>query len=947
MELSTVGRNAARFLIVAFFAGSCAGASASEVDYRRLRLPNGLTVIVQEDHKWPIVSLSVWYRTGTGDDPAGKRGFAHLFEHLMFYGSEHHDLPYLDTMAAIGGTRINAQTGLDWTAYYQTVPTASLDRALWLESDRMGYLLGALGEHKLEAQRGVVLNERTEAREKSDGRLWANVLRNIFPANHPYHVDPHGVPDDLRNATLHDVRSWLRTHHGAANATVVMAGDITPEVAREKAMAYFADIAPGPDLVRQRPWVVPLTASRRGVMHDRVAKRRIVRTWPVPGSASFNTGALQLAASILGRDKGSRLHRRLVVADGLASSVSVDFWPFALAGGFDITVDVAEGVDLTAVESALDAELATFATAGPTDDELSLAKTRVATGFLLATETNSGKGKALARGQLRVAEPPLADTTAEWGDHERMAGISGAQVREAVSSWLGKPAYTLTVLPAAEGFDSEAEDAADAGREALEGKPAPIILSTRDLVTTPGWSVDRSAAPAIGMDLPELPFPPVQRGRLANGIELMLAERTHDEFVRMRFHFGGGTASDQGHLAGTANFAMAMLRQGKAGAGASDLAEKIDRLGGKVESGCESDACFIDLSLPRGQWTTGLAATADVIRRAVLRPDDIESVRVQQRAVADEQHTNPSAISARLMARTLFGSGHPYAQATYGTGTRESIEALDADTLLAYRDDFLRPDNLHVIVVGSVSKEDGIAALAAAMGDWRAPNKPLSLPTVDSTALMQGEIAYLVDRPGSPHSVISLGVLAPPASDTLAIELARDAVISEPGSRLDANLRDAKGWTYGVRGQFDSHRGPRMLLVDASVQAEHTGDAVTEIRRELASIVDGRSPLSDAEIATVKQGLARSLTGDLEAGETTLHAIVKSMKLGHGDDFWQTLPERLRQTDASTVDQAFKDLVREDRRVWVIVGDRNLVEEPLRRQFPGLRVRDAEGRMID
>jgi predicted Zn-dependent peptidase len=366
-----------------------------------------------------------------------------------------------------------------------------------------------------------------------------------------------------------------------------------------------------------------------------------------------------------------------------------------------------------------------------------------------------------------------------------------------------------------------------------------------------------------------------------------------------------------------------------------------------VETGCESDACFIDLSLPHRLWAGGLATAADVIRRAVFSPDDIERVRVQQWATAEEQQTGPSATSARLMARTLFGSGHPYARAAYGYGTRESIEALDAEELLAYRDDFLRPDNLRIIIVGNVSREDGIAELNTALGGWRTPNKPLSLPTVDSTASMQGEVAYLIDLPGAPQSTISLGALAPPATDTVDIDLASSAVISKPGSRLDANLRDAKGWTYGVYSLFDHHRGPRMLTMETSVQAEHTGEAVAEIRRELASIVDGRSPLSDAEIDTVKQGAARSLVGDFETGKSILRTIAKSVKLGLRDDFWQTLPERLRQTDASTVDQAFKDLVREDRRVWVIVGDRSLVEEPLRRQFPGLRLRDAEGRMID
>lgn len=628
MKISGVARCVARVVLAASLTGAWVGTSvAGGVAYKRVRLDNGLTVLIHEDHKAPVVSVGVWYGTGSGDDPAGQSGLAHLSEHLMFYGSEHHETPHLEAIREIGGTRIQGVTDFDEVAYYQTVPTDAIDKVLWLESDRMGHLMGALDETKLRTQRDVVLNERREMLESPNGRSQANLLRHVFPANHPYHRDGYGLPGDLENASLERVRSWFRQHHGAANATLVMAGDITPEVARAKAMAYFASIAPGPDRVRQQPWVVPLDGPSRGVMHDKFAHRSIVKAWPVPHAGSAAVAPLQLTATILGRGENSRLYRRLVITDGLATDVEVKLSSRALAGVFVISVDVAEGADLATVESAIDDELATFFMRGPTNDELLLARARVGADFIASTETMSGMMQALAQGQLRRGDPE-----AEWGFHERLEFLRSARLLEVASAWLDRPGYTLTVMPAPDGFDAEAEDASDAGRAPAAGKPLPRIDSTRHFTTTEGWSVDRSRSPATGNEFPKLSFPALDRGRLANGAELVLARRDGAPLTHVRFQFDGGTRSD--HPPGTADFAMSMVLQGTPGTSAPEFARQVDRLGARLSSDCDADTCFLDLAVPGTRLVAGVTLVAGALRHAAFRPGDIERVRRQKLALA-------------------------------------------------------------------------------------------------------------------------------------------------------------------------------------------------------------------------------------------------------------------------------------------------------------------------
>lgn len=935
MKRSFSGAALLRAAIVAalgMLAALPAASSAQGLAHRSFRLPNGLNVVVHEDHKAPIVSLAVWYHVGSGHEPAGRTGFAHLFEHLMFRGSKHHDAPFVDAMSQMGARNINGETWPDHTQYYATVPTMALDKALWLESDRMGHLLETLDDTRLQTERGVVHNERREAMELPHARTFAHLLRHIFPANHPYHHDAYGDPADLDRATIDDARAWFRDHYGPANATLVMAGDITPEAAREKAMAYFGDLAPGHDVVRRQPWLVPLHAPARGTMHSHVANRRIVRAWPMPQLGNDAAARLGLVARLLGNGATSRLHKRLVASDGLASKVDAHATPLALAGMFTVDIDVAEDADLAAVESALDDELRRFLTAGPDEEELALAKVRDHTDFLAETEHMDAKARRLAMGQAWLGDPGAA-----WETGERAAAASADDVRREAATWLTQPSYTLTILPAPEGFDAEAEDAADPGLGPATGEPAARVLSTQAFRAESGWGSDRRIVPVVEDNPVDFLFPSASRSRLGSGAAFVSVRRAGSELAHVRFLFRGGSAGNHGRLPGTALFTMAMIEEA--------AATKAYRLGATLDTACDLDACTVDLRIPRDKLREGLALTVDAIRHE-LQQDAIESVRKRFLAARNREKLEFSGLAERLMTRFLYGDDHPYGIGASGQGTRESVLALDKEAVEAYRRDYLRPDNLSVIMVGDVAHDEGARWLESAFAGWVPSATPLPSPLARAVARESGDVAYLVDQPGAQQVHLSVGLLAPPVAGDVDLELASRVFVGLSGSRLNANLRETRGWSYGMSGGVSRVSGDRSFAVHGPVQADRAGDAIAEIRREMAAVADGTAPLTEAEVANVRAGVVRSMAVTLETDGAMMVALSNSVKLGRRDDFWQTFPAMVRETDATRADGALKDLFSSRGRTWVIVGDRARIETQLRQQFPALRIVDADGAIV-
>ncbi|TLY53427.1 MAG: insulinase family protein [Gammaproteobacteria bacterium] len=907
-------------------------ATPIDIPFEKFQLDNGLTVVVHEDHKAPVVAVSIWYHVGSADEPKGKTGFAHLFEHLMFSGSENHKGTYFKPFEVAGATDMNGTTWFDRTNYFETVPTTALDMALWMESDRMGHLLSAIGKTELDTQRGVVQNEKRQGENRPYGRTDENILLNAFPANHPYQHDTIGSMADLDAASLDDVKQWFRDYYGAANTTLVLAGDITPAIAKEKAKKFFGDIPAGP----------PVT---RGTQSDHVAQVRIYREWNVPQLGDAENPLLDLAAAVLGSGKTSRLYQRLVYQDKLVDDVSVHVSTFALASQFELRADVKNGVDPAKVEAAIADEWTKFLKGGVTDDELKRAQTKISSGFIRGLERVGGfGGKAVILAQSQVY---LGDPAAYKKDLERTAAATPATVLAAARKWIAKGDYTLTVVPAAKGVDLAAEDKAVKGLPEAQGKPKAAMPKAQKY-TVAKSDIERGKGVPDVTQFPELSFPTVQRGKLKNGIEVILAERHTIPVTQVQLQFDGGYAADHGRKLGTASFVGAMLDEGTQNADSVELAKRKERLGARIAFSTGLDASSASLNALNAQLAPSLELFADMLRNPAFRDADIERIRAQWLADIAQEKTQPNGMALRTLPPLLYGTDHPYGIPFTGTGTESAIKSLTAADLGAFHRDYLRSDNAKIFVAGDTTLAQILPLLDQAFGDWAAPKSALPKKHLAQIAAQKKPRVFLVNRADSPQSLIFAGALAPPttAPDYLPVQTANAVFGGTFTSRLNMNLREDKRWSYGARSSVSDALGQRPLLLQAPVQTDKTAESMSEALKEVRAVV-GDKPVTTAEIDKIKAQRVRALPGSYETAAAVLGALATNQLYGRPDDYVPTLKAKIEaQTDAE-VQTAAKKIFVPDALTWVVVGDLKKIEAPVRAlNFGEVKVIDVDGHAV-
>ena len=489
-----------------------------DIPYRTFVLKNGLTLIVHEDHKAPIVAVNIWYHVGSKNEKTGKTGFAHLFEHLMIGGSEHNQHRYLEVMEPLGATDLNGTTNNDRTNFFENVPTSALDTTLWLESDRMGHLLGAIDQKILDLQRGVVQNEKRQGENFPYGITEQLITQNTYPAGHPYSWTVIGSMEDLSAASMQDVQEWFKTYYGPSNAVIVVAGDIDAATAREKVEKYFGAIPAGPPIAAHRVWIAKMTGTHREVAQDHVPQARLYKVWNVPQWGSEDADYLAMVGDILSNGKTSRLYKRLVYDDQIATDVSAFVDAREIGSQFDIQVTARPGDDLTKVEKVADEELARFLESGPTAHEVERAKSNYMADFIRGIERIGGfggKSDRLANSMVFAGSPDAYKVTLK-----RVQTATPEMLRAAARRWLSDGVFVLEVHPFAT-YESAKTDA------------------------------DRSKLPEPGAP-PELRLPKLQHASLNNGLKIVLAERHELPIVNFELTLDAGYAADQFGLPGTA-----------------------------------------------------------------------------------------------------------------------------------------------------------------------------------------------------------------------------------------------------------------------------------------------------------------------------------------------------------------------------------------------------------
>ncbi|HEX2762597.1 MAG TPA: pitrilysin family protein [Allosphingosinicella sp.] len=912
-------------------------ARSVDIPYEQFTLDNGLRVVVHEDHKAPVVAVSVWYHVGSKDEPAGKTGFAHLFEHLMFNGSENAPGDFFAPLQQVGATDFNGTTWFDRTNYFETVPTPALDLALFLESDRMGHLLKAVTQQNLTNQIGVVQNEKRQGDNEPYGLVEYKQLEALFPKGHPYYHSTIGSMSDLTGASLEDVKNWFRQRYGPNNAVLVLAGDVDVPTARRLVEKYFGDIPRGPNVTAMAADVPTLPAPKSEVIHDRVANTRLYRMWAVPGLTHQDTVPLDIAASVLGGLSSSRLDNALVRGEKIAVNVTAGVQAFERVSLFEVTADVKEGVDPALVGRRLDEIIADFLKNGPTADEVQRVATREVAGRISGLESVGGfGGKAVA-----LAEGALYAKDASFYKKQLQAYASATpeRVREATQKWLSRPVYALTVAPGEREPYEEAKGAGARAGTAASHAPAyyrrptadekPLAPKPAALAAEPSGAgsaarpagVDRSKFPEVG-DVPNIDFPDLQRTRLSNGMEVVYAQRTGAPVTRLAMSFDAGNAADPHNALGTQSLMLALLDEGTKTRNSIEIAEEQERLGATIGTGASMDRTTISLFALSPNLRPSLGLLSDIVRNPAFDPAEVERLRGQQLARIKQEMTQPQGLAVRTLPGALYGPNHPYGIPFTGLGDPAAVKAVTRDALIAFHQSWVRPDNGKILVVSDRPLGEVKALLESAFGDWAPPAAPKGTKNLVAATPPPRARILLVDRPQSPQSVI-LGAMLLPYTGAQPIEpliVANDVLGGTFLSRLNMDLRETKGWSYGVNGRVNRLLGTVPYIVSAPVQANQTGPSLAALQADMREFLTTKGIMPEEMERTINNRI-RNLAGNFETSDDVLGGMQTIDLFGFADNYYETLADRYRAMTPAELDKAARAVIDPSKFLWVVVGD--------------------------
>ncbi|HET7570402.1 MAG TPA: pitrilysin family protein [Gammaproteobacteria bacterium] len=886
-----------------------------DINYTEFKLKNGLTVIVNQDDKAPIVAVNTWYHVGSGDEPTGRHGFAHLFEHLMFTGSEHHPGEFMAPFAQVGATEQNGTTNTDRTNYFEDVPKNALDLTLWMESDRMGWLLQSIDQKRLEQQRGVVENEKRQDENQPYGKVWAHIARATYPVGHPYHHTTIGSKKDLDAATLADVRDWFKTYYGPNNAVLSIAGDVDPATVKQKVIKYYGNIPASPPLSHMRAWTAKGYGAGHEVMHDRVPAARVYMVWNVPALTTADVDYLNLVASVLSDGKASRLYKRLVYTDQVASNVQAFVYEREIASQFVIMATAVPGGSLARVKSDIRDELARFLKNGPTAQELQRVKVARYADFTRGIERIGGFGGVsgiLARGEVFYGDPGAYKKVLK-----RQMTASAADLKQAADEWLPQGgAFVLDVEPYGDH-------------------------------STTGPGADRSHLPKVG-SFPNVSFPTLQTATLPNGLKLIVAHHGNLPLIEFSLQINAGYAADAyaGAVPGTAKLALDALTAGTTSRGALQISKQLQRLGATLSAGSALDESSVDLSALKPNLDQSLALFADVVLHPTYPADNVAKLRKQQLAEIRQEKHQPTALALRIMPRLIYGAHHPYSMPLTGSGYTRTVSKLTPADLKRFHDTWFKPNNATLIVVGDTTLAQIKPKIEKLFANWQRGDVPAKhiahVQPPDSSEV------YLINRPGSEQSIIFAGTVAPPynADNHLALSAMNNVFGGSFNARVNMDLRESKHWAYGAYSFMFGARGQEPFIIYAPVQTDKTAPAMAEIEKLATEFVNGK-PATEAELERVKHKSIHSLAGRWETNEAVAGSIGTLVSFDLPHDYWDMYPSRLRKVDLKDVHKAAKEVIEPHKLIWVVVGDLDKVGPAIKKLDLGkVHYIDANGKPV-
>ncbi|MBU0743165.1 insulinase family protein [bacterium] len=866
-----------------------------DLEFEKYVLDNGLQVILHEDHSVPLVSVNIWYHVGSKNEKPGRTGFAHLFEHMMFQGSENHDEDYFAPLQKIGGT-INGSTTEDRTNYWENVPSDQLELALWLEADRMGFLIPAMTQERLDNQKDVVQNEKRQGENQPYAVSRQLMLELLFPDDHPYHHTVIGSMDDLGAASIEDVSEFFGLYYAPNNASLCVAGDFEPAAARALIGEYFGTLPPGRPVQRFQKWIPKLDGEHRAVAQDDVELPRLYMAWHTPGVLQPGDAESDLLASVLASGKTSRLYKALVYEQQIAQDVAAYQDSRGISGIFTIQVTAKPGVSIDDLEKAVDAELRTLLDKGVRKDELARARTSYEAGFMRRMQNIGGfggKADQLNAYNIRTGDPGYMKR-----DLQRYRDASARSVMDFAHAYL------------------------DLGRRAvLHVVPLGQLAASESVV-------DRTRMPGAGRE-PSFAPPAIQSADLSNGMKLYLVEKHELPLVQVNLVVKSGWAADPADKPGATALTADMLDEGTRSRDALQISDRARELGAQLGTFSGFDGSYVNLNVLKAHLDDGLDLMSDVVLNPTFPEAELERIRAEYLGRIQQESMQPVVTAYKLFQKRLFGEGHPYAQPFTGTGSAESVQKLTRDDLVRQHRELYRPNNTAVVVAGDLTLGEAVGKLERTFARWeRGPVRPVAASVARPSG--DGKIC-VVDKPGAQQSVIVIGHegLAQNDPDVLPMQVMNLPLGGQFMSRVNMNLREDKGYTYGARTMTLNFGQSGIFLAFSQVHTEYTAESVMEFMKELDD-VRGPRPISDQELADGKNQLVKSFPQQFQTIGGIAGQLGDLVLYDQPLNEWRTYVRRVTETDQAQVLDMARRHIDPGAYQIVIIGDWSEIEAGLR-----------------
>ncbi len=904
--------------------GGDAAPQVPQIRFEKYTLANGLEVILHEDHSTPIVGVNVWYHVGSKNERPGRTGFAHLFEHMMFQGSKHYDKDYFGPLQEAGG-RLNGSTNPDRTNYWETVPSNYLELALWMESDRMGFLLPAMTQAKLDNQRDVVKNERRQSYENRPyGLTDETLLAAMCPPDHPYSWPVIGSMTDLTAASREDIASFFRRYYHPGNASLCIAGDFDPAAARRLVAEYFGPIPAGPRVEKMNPSPVELAESKRIRMTDRVGLPRLYMAWPSVPMFAADDAELDVLAEVLAGGKTSRLHKALVREKQIAQDVQAYQESEEIAGRFSIVVTPRPGHTLGEVEAAVREEIARLQAGPPAPAEVGRAVNQFQARFVRALESVSGFGGRADR--LNMYNVFTGDPGYLAKDFARYLKVEPAGVQRVAQKYLGEKVVILEVTPGPKtAITPDPRKTAEAAREKLAKTIREQAVAE---APAPAEDARRTHLPEAAPE-PTFRLPPIHRSRLSNGMQVLVVENHALPVVNVHVVFPAGRAEDPLSKLGLAGLLTSVWDEGTRRRSSLQIAEELAGIGASLHFSAGEDATSARLFTLTQHLPAALEVTGDVLQNPAFPEPELQRERQMAIGRLLMIRNEPHALAVLAVAGTLYGQDYPYGKPMFGTpDTLRSITRGDLEEF--YRGQ-IRPEKAAAIVVGDVTPEDITARLEKTLGGWKAGGAPAEVKFPPLPPSKPAGIV-LVDKPGAAQSVISVALVGALRNtpDYPALTVMNSVFGGQFSSRLNMNLREDKGYTYGARTGFEWRvHQPGPFVASASVHTAVTHLALVEFLKEFEGML-GKRPVTPAELEFNKTYLTRGFPAGFETPGAVANQLETLVEYGLPDDYFNTLVPRIQAVAADDVLVVAKRYLHVGRLAVIIVGDRGKIEKRLR-----------------